>query len=266
LRSAVPGRVRWEVDGLRNRPWRAATAETALQHTPGILSVEATPRTGRLLVHYDAALSTLEITRLVRIALGAPLSRSEGYGGMLGQTGERWEGAAPVRHEHSGRHHHTPGAGEKWRWRYGRRLLLVSLALTHRVPIPLVGLLFLLLLGFAGQRLWLALGMVWVSSVLVLPMATAHLITARLARLLGCAAGLAALSIGLGYWLAAQIVWRPSAFVALSSLACYLGVRWLVAKGGSAHQRWTGERSAGSTATIMTGRSVCGVLDGDGRT
>jgi hypothetical protein len=78
LRSAVPGRVRWEVAGLRNRPWRAATVEMALRHTPGILAVEATPLTGRLLVRYDAGLSMQEITRMVYAALYAPPLTSEG--------------------------------------------------------------------------------------------------------------------------------------------------------------------------------------------
>ena len=53
LRSAVPGRMRWEAEALRDRPRKASAVERTLQQMAGIISAQVTPLTGRLLVRYD---------------------------------------------------------------------------------------------------------------------------------------------------------------------------------------------------------------------
>src|SRR5262249_18569565 len=78
LRSAVPGRTRWDAPPLRRRPRVAAAAELALAARPGIVEVEANPRPGRVLVRYDATLDAGAVEGLVAAALAVPpLSREE---------------------------------------------------------------------------------------------------------------------------------------------------------------------------------------------
>jgi cation-transporting P-type ATPase C len=75
----VPGRRRWKVDILRNRPRKAAAVAMALQQTPGILAVEATPLTARLLVRYDPSLSGPEVEAAVYAALATPPLSLDAY-------------------------------------------------------------------------------------------------------------------------------------------------------------------------------------------
>jgi ABC 3 transport family/Heavy metal associated domain 2 len=232
LRSAVSGRMRWEAAGLRNHPRKAAAIEMALGHMPGILSVEATPLTGRILVRYDKALTVEEISAMVRAALYTPAFIPEASEAPQEQTVDGREGAVHVRHEGADGQSHNPESGRTLLRGHWRRLFLAGLALTHRVPVRLLGVLFFLLLALAVTVSWLATGLLLVLSLLMVPSATAQLLTARLSRLIVYAAGCAALSICLGLWLAAQILWLPSAFVAITSFAWYLGVRALVARGG----------------------------------
>jgi cation-transporting P-type ATPase C len=75
IRSAVPGRIRYEVELLRGQPRRAAAIALALAQQPGIRTAEANPRTGRILVYYDKILSQETVETLVRAALtSSPLS------------------------------------------------------------------------------------------------------------------------------------------------------------------------------------------------
>lgn len=53
LRSAVPGRERWQIDPLRSHPRYAAALERELSLLPPVRSAWANPITGRLLVEYD---------------------------------------------------------------------------------------------------------------------------------------------------------------------------------------------------------------------
>jgi ATP-binding cassette, subfamily B, bacterial len=53
LRSAIPGRERWEAEGIYRRPRLAQQVQFALASTPGVLQAEANPITGRILVVYD---------------------------------------------------------------------------------------------------------------------------------------------------------------------------------------------------------------------
>ena len=72
LRSAAPGRMRWEAEALRYRPRKAAAVEKTLQQMAGILPAQVTPLTGRLLVRHDTGLSAREIAAMVHAALQAP--------------------------------------------------------------------------------------------------------------------------------------------------------------------------------------------------
>src|SRR5579863_7993887 len=54
LRSAIPGRERWQVDKIRHRPRLAEAVQKALQGTPGVIATIANPMTGRILILYDA--------------------------------------------------------------------------------------------------------------------------------------------------------------------------------------------------------------------
>ena len=52
LRSAVPGRVRWDVQALLRAPRRASAVECALHDVPGVRHATANPVTGRVLVEF----------------------------------------------------------------------------------------------------------------------------------------------------------------------------------------------------------------------
>jgi ATP-binding cassette, subfamily B, bacterial len=67
-RSVVPGRQRWDIAVLLNRPRVAELLETMLRERSGIEVVRANPVTGRLLVFHDTALSGDEVGQLVREA------------------------------------------------------------------------------------------------------------------------------------------------------------------------------------------------------
>jgi cation-transporting P-type ATPase C len=72
VRSSIPGRMRVRIEALRDRPRQAAAVAMALRQVTGILQVEATPRTARLLIHYDLRLSATAVVALVRTALMTP--------------------------------------------------------------------------------------------------------------------------------------------------------------------------------------------------
>jgi manganese/zinc-transporting P-type ATPase C len=75
IRSEIPGRIRWDIPFLRERPRYAAALEVAIERQDGVISVEATPRTARLLVRYKAPQNPASIKMVVESALSvAPLS------------------------------------------------------------------------------------------------------------------------------------------------------------------------------------------------
>jgi ATP-binding cassette, subfamily B, bacterial len=57
VRSALPGRVRWDVPGLLHRPSLAAAVVRELRERPAISSIAANPTTGRVLLEFDPVLS-----------------------------------------------------------------------------------------------------------------------------------------------------------------------------------------------------------------
>jgi ATP-binding cassette subfamily B protein len=66
LRSAVPGRERWEVDGLQGRPALARGLQTGLLADPAVLRAEANPVTGRVLVVFIPGTPGFDAESLIR--------------------------------------------------------------------------------------------------------------------------------------------------------------------------------------------------------
>jgi Heavy metal associated domain 2/ABC 3 transport family len=232
LRSAVPGRMRWAAEALRDRPRKAAAVERTLQQMAGILSAQVTPLTGRLLVRYDIGLSAQEIAAMVHAALQAPQPTHEAREILPNATPSQHNGKLFLCGVHVDRQgDHLASAGIPG-WGHWYRPLRIYITLTHGVPWRLQGLVFVLLLALAMAQSWLVAVVLVVLSLIVIPMATAGLLTARFTPLLVYWMGFAAWSAWLGLWLAAQSIWLPTAFIATTSVALHLGVRWLVAKMG----------------------------------
>jgi ATP-binding cassette subfamily B protein len=69
LRSALPGRERWEVESIRRRPRLAAAVQNELQQNRGLLSVSANPMSGRILVLYQPGTLDGQMGTLIMAAL-----------------------------------------------------------------------------------------------------------------------------------------------------------------------------------------------------
>jgi ATP-binding cassette, subfamily B, bacterial len=67
-RSAAPGRERWESPCLLRQPDLISQLESLLCGEPGILAAEGNPLTGRLLIRYEAPLTSDGIARLLHAA------------------------------------------------------------------------------------------------------------------------------------------------------------------------------------------------------
>jgi Heavy metal associated domain 2/ABC 3 transport family len=237
VRSAVPGRMRWEAEVLRGRPRKAAAVELALRQIVGIISAEVTPRTGRLLVRYDIGLTEQWVAAMVQASLHAQ-PFTHGTCEIPPKQGANYQdGGGSIVRTDMDTQHHSPLSNKRPQWGHWRLPLVGCIALTHRMPVHLQGMLFALLLALAMAQSWLASGLLLVLSLVITPMAAAGLLTAQPTRLVLSAVGLAVWSAWLGLWLAAKIVWMPSAFMAISSFALYLGVRWLVVNVGSDRRR-----------------------------
>lgn len=75
LRSAIPGRERWEVDALHRSPALAATIEELLPTEPGIVSVLANPLTGRVLICFNSELTQAQVETTLRTAVATALAK-----------------------------------------------------------------------------------------------------------------------------------------------------------------------------------------------
>ncbi|ATE54983.1 ABC transporter ATP-binding protein [Actinosynnema pretiosum] len=69
VRSAVPGRQRWDVPQVLRRPVTAHAVETALLRLPGVTTARANPTTGRVLVLHDRPLDLAEVARALQVAV-----------------------------------------------------------------------------------------------------------------------------------------------------------------------------------------------------
>ncbi|MCU1299551.1 MAG: Lead, cadmium, zinc and mercury transporting ATPase [Acidobacteriaceae bacterium] len=84
LLSKVPGRQRWYVPGIRNKPRLAAGVEMTLRREARLLCVRVNFLTGRILIQWDPSQS-IQIKPLVRKALArGPVSNSS-YEGLRGK-------------------------------------------------------------------------------------------------------------------------------------------------------------------------------------
>src|SRR6202521_1737977 len=72
LRSAIPGRQRWQAAGLYRCPPMVAAVEVALERLPGVTAVNGNPLTGRLLVTFETILTAAAMAAAVRAALDVP--------------------------------------------------------------------------------------------------------------------------------------------------------------------------------------------------
>ncbi|MDH3602681.1 MAG: heavy-metal-associated domain-containing protein [Candidatus Tectomicrobia bacterium] len=69
LRSAIPGRERWDVRCLHRRPQLAFAVERSLQGHAGIVDVRANLATGRILVRYDPSVLRDNVKALILAVL-----------------------------------------------------------------------------------------------------------------------------------------------------------------------------------------------------
>jgi len=90
VRSAVPGRIRFDAPVLRGRPRLAAAVEATIESAAGIVSARATPRTGRLLIHYTFPFMQAAVETLARTALSSPPLSPEVY-----RARQSWRAAVP---------------------------------------------------------------------------------------------------------------------------------------------------------------------------
>jgi hypothetical protein len=78
LRSRIPGRERWDIPALVNKPRHAVAVQTILTSEPAILRVVANELTGRVLIEYDPEAIQVSIDVLLWKALAfGPLSEGE---------------------------------------------------------------------------------------------------------------------------------------------------------------------------------------------
>jgi len=78
LRSAVPGRDRWELPALVNDRLRAAAVQSILATEPGVLKVVANHVTGRVLIEYLPSKLNEPVETLLRRAIAfGPMLPSE---------------------------------------------------------------------------------------------------------------------------------------------------------------------------------------------
>ncbi|APR79070.1 Lead, cadmium, zinc and mercury transporting ATPase [Minicystis rosea] len=107
MRSATPGRTRWEAPGLHNRPAYAAAVEKALREHAEIALAVANPLTGRILVMCDRTLSVGTIEAKVSAALDSTPLDVDAL--------RAWQEAhhTPTAHDgHDHDHGHDHGEGE----------------------------------------------------------------------------------------------------------------------------------------------------------
>jgi hypothetical protein len=98
--------------------------------------------------------------------------------------------------------------------------------------VQLQVLAFILLLALAVAQSWLVAKALLALALIIIPMSTARLLTARSTPWLIYWMGCASCSVWLGLWLAARSIWLPTAFIVTTSLMLHPGARWLVGKMG----------------------------------
>src|SRR5437879_1605527 len=78
IRSAIPGRERWQIGSLRSQPSYAVAIERALSRHAPVRYAWANPLTGRLLLQYDPGVQPEEVhDRLYASLNAAPATTDE---------------------------------------------------------------------------------------------------------------------------------------------------------------------------------------------
>jgi hypothetical protein len=104
LRSALQGRMRWEVPAVRDRPRYAAAVEATLQQAPGVQRATANPLTARILVVCDPALTAAAVEALIGAALERPPLAPEAFRAWR-EARCASPGEATDAHDHGGHDH-----------------------------------------------------------------------------------------------------------------------------------------------------------------
>ncbi len=107
LRSALPGRERWDVDGLKRKPFLAEELELQLSQERGVLEVKANPVTGRVLVVFDPAggrhdMGPLLLNVLERISAGIPVGSRYAKAGTVERITTPFLGQAASSEKYNG--------------------------------------------------------------------------------------------------------------------------------------------------------------------
>jgi cation-transporting P-type ATPase C len=116
--------MRWEAEVLRHCPRKAAAVAMLLQQAPGVLVVEATPRTGRLLIRYSTTLTEAAVSTLIRAALTTPALSPAAYRAWQVQHTVQQHESPGEPHEHADGCGHTHEADERQLQKYVRNLCL----------------------------------------------------------------------------------------------------------------------------------------------
>jgi manganese/zinc-transporting P-type ATPase C len=104
-RSELPGRIRWDVVGLRRGPRRAAAVAKALAECAGVRRVVANSTTGRLLVEFDdQTTSAAAMEQVIADVLARPASE-------LPDVPPRATHDVDCAHDHHHEHEHEGGLG-----------------------------------------------------------------------------------------------------------------------------------------------------------
>jgi len=96
--------MRLDIPALRQRPRFAAALELALEQQPGIIHVEATPRTGRLLIQYDRKVSPDSVIRCIHEALDVAPLTSEAFRAYQHRSHAHHHASHGHSHEHGHDH------------------------------------------------------------------------------------------------------------------------------------------------------------------
>ncbi|MDH3602920.1 MAG: ABC transporter transmembrane domain-containing protein, partial [Candidatus Tectomicrobia bacterium] len=152
LRSAIPGRERWEVHCIHRKPRLAVAIEQRLQQHAGIVAVQANPATGRVLVRYDPSVLQTQVQPLMRDVLDAL------FGIRPSQDGSRPAGHPLVRLWHT-----TPSKGKR---AWLAPVVSVMNTFFHLLP-PLTFVLILSTVISGGSAFLSALGITGVMTQLV---------------------------------------------------------------------------------------------------
>jgi manganese/zinc-transporting P-type ATPase C len=142
--SSIPGRERWLVPGIENRPAYAAAVEIFIRRDSRVLEARANPLTGRILIVWNPAAAALDIDSLLIVALvESPLTQAA-------------LAALNPDEEHDGKTRKLIGklivGGTKLTMIFGSRLIWGMTASPLSAPIALLGVTATVITGYDFLR------------------------------------------------------------------------------------------------------------------